>query len=312
MSYSLYFLRRGPHLQKAVLQRYFREASRWFQVERADDGGLSVTYTNYTTGVYCRFDCDEPGEPLSDPTAPDSAGLPARQSRPEWVGCHHTGICFTLNYGRPTFFALEAMELVEDFTRFFDLLIINPQDDRPEPAPRPYDRDWLVRTWQRGNAWANRIAPKPYLPIHRSTTFWLYWREKPSLEGRFFDEAFVPDLYVFHDNRSGALYTAVVWCGGGPQLLPPCDRVLIVRERSGLFGWKKETRFYWVDRDALVQALSPLLQPMDSSVPDLHMLLPGTQRQAGRLIAGLPRQNWEEPANLRLPPDAFVDVEDTA
>lgn len=61
---------------------------------------------NASTGVYCYLRLDD------DDTE----------------GARGESLCFSLNYNRPTFFALETLPLVESLCKRFQLLVEDPQE----------------------------------------------------------------------------------------------------------------------------------------------------------------------------------------
>lgn len=84
-----------------------------FQRQELPDSGYALV--NQATGVYCYFSTD------------------GAQS-----------LCFSLNYNRPTFFALETMPVVENLCRQFKLTVEDPQEDAIGPVSLPE----MIYSWR--------------------------------------------------------------------------------------------------------------------------------------------------------------------
>ena len=132
MSYDLFFCReKGKPLA-------FEEVVAWAEerehFKRSAKGQL--WYENPETGVY--FSLEE--ESFEDY---DNEDLPIPR---EYEDIH---LAFNINFIRPSFFAYEAMPIVEELGRTFSLLVVD--DDSP---PKPCDGQQLITSWCDNNRWA--------------------------------------------------------------------------------------------------------------------------------------------------------------
>jgi hypothetical protein len=198
----------------------------WRQMERflkplPHMNGDLCTYYNQWTGVYFQFemeDLDQLDEEYEPPPG-------------------FTGAVFHLNYGRPTFFAHEAMEIVGRFCQEFDLLVDNPQCGN---APAKFDREALICSWERSNRWAvkrlfGRKKP-PYFPPKQAMYWWRYNWNVPRIDkqiGRKDVWVNAPGL-VSHPRRRGEVASLAVWqddAKGRPRsiVFPRCDYVNLWR-----------------------------------------------------------------------------------
>ncbi|MDD5260259.1 MAG: hypothetical protein PHD76_00260 [Methylacidiphilales bacterium] len=121
MSYDLYFT--SPKISREEFTSYFRSRSSY---EVSDQQAL---YQNQDTGVYFSFDYTE-SEPVDEGAIKSSAA-------------------FNLNFYRPHFFALEAVDEVTAFVEHFKFLIHDPQNDGMENGP--YSPEVFLKGWNHGN-----------------------------------------------------------------------------------------------------------------------------------------------------------------
>jgi len=108
MSFDLYL--RGADLPRdAILNHVVKHSN--FELQELTDAAFDYVLVNPATGVYCYFGLDDA-----------EVNMPVNS------------LSLTLNYSRPTFFALESMPLVESLSRRFELLVEHPQEERVGPA----------------------------------------------------------------------------------------------------------------------------------------------------------------------------------
>ena len=195
MSYDLFFYRKEkstPDVERII--SYFKNR-KYFKVPRSTKGDFQIWYENEDTGVYFSFDYKYPHkkEDNEDYTT---------------TGYYNTGFSFTLNYAKPSFFAYEAMPIVETFVNEFQLLIADPQDEPKDDINRPkhYQADELIRSWERVNratfiANEEIRAAKSYMPREKSRLWWQYTKEKNRLQEQLGGEIFVPAIFIFKKQR---------------------------------------------------------------------------------------------------------------
>ena len=241
MSFDLYFCRQnGSTPSISELKEYFSDLPR-FRVNDVAAGGVEFWYRNEATGVYCGFS----NSPL------DAAEL---------EGCGSSGLTFNLNFVRPTFFAYETMPLVEDFSKQFDLLVENPQDETIDKA----DATSLISSWRTHNAWAIGATKNtpigeefelPYMPEASATAWWRYMSVQPTIEEAITDDIFVPSLMIlmhpagppFQDDGLASRYRAI--------LSPVRIRVCTAREEKVV--WKRKKRRVLFHTKRLSRELDP-------------------------------------------------------
>jgi hypothetical protein len=189
MSYDLYFCALEPRTLR------FQDVAGWaLKYEHfSRRSETELFYSNENTGVYFSIDA----------VSSDDAGeldLP-RNVFP-------VAFTFNLNYARPTFFAVEAMAVVESLARSFDLVIYDPQADGEARLRTGAE---LLESWARGNAnavdyLANEACSLNYLPRARADSFWNYMTSHPSLRNDLAsDDVFVPrQVLVAPENSNQA------------------------------------------------------------------------------------------------------------
>lgn len=111
MSFDLYFCWRKPERINSDEVRAWAQRIDSFTRNKAE-----LWYSNLNTGVYFSFDF-EAAPPKSPEDGPD---VPP--------GHFDSGLSFNMNYVRPSYFAFEAMPIVEELTCRFGLSVLNPQE----------------------------------------------------------------------------------------------------------------------------------------------------------------------------------------
>jgi hypothetical protein len=153
---------------------------------------------------------------------------------------------FEINYGRPSYFGIEAEKEMAAFVATFQPRIHDPQ--MRGMGDGPYSRDGFLNGWNFGNVFAvySALSRDPdwsftSLPADELRADWewnyhsdeRHWR-RPS--------SFVPIIMYFR--IEGRLSRVAVWPTGSPILLPRVDYVLIGRvisgqKRYGLASWSE-------------------------------------------------------------------------
>ena len=136
-----------------------------------------------------------------------------------------------LNVYRPSFFGLEAAEVLGEFSAEFNLLGSDGTDERGERVP--CNADWLLPRWNEANAAGYRTigaqdsAPNP-MPQSTLVEAWRWNRLRAGRQQQYVeDDVFVPRIMAIR--TSAGLGTAVVWTDVIPFLLPPVSHVLVHR-----------------------------------------------------------------------------------
>jgi hypothetical protein len=153
---------------------------------------------------------------------------------------------FEINYGRPSYFGIEAEKEMAAFVAAFEPRIHDPQ--MRGMGDGPYSRDGFLNGWNFGNVFAvySALSRDPdwsftSLPADELRADWewnyhsdeWHWR-RPS--------SFVPIIMYFR--IEGRLSRVAVWPTGSPILLPTVDYILIGRvisgeKRYGLASWSE-------------------------------------------------------------------------
>jgi hypothetical protein len=69
---------------------------------------------------------------------------------------HITGLSFTLNYCRPTYFMLEAAPIIEKFSRRFGLAILDLNDIQPVKTSKTCQALNLIHSYEKANMVSTR------------------------------------------------------------------------------------------------------------------------------------------------------------
>ena len=281
MGYDLYFYRRGKEpLTEEAVGEFLEELP---QYQCSDE---AFPYYNEATGVYFFFEFTDTDEV------------------PSFRGFHKTGLCFRLNYIRPTYFALEALPVVGALTEALDLLVYDPQNREEEDLPTAFNQEALFRTWYEGNFIAAKITPQntPFLPRERSEALWHYMRNKEDMQSQLGDDSFVPKMLLFRQPGSTILRTAVSWTSAIPQVFSECDFVIILKKQKDS-SYEKGTIPY----DELLNRFGRFMEPFDGPVPKIKILRPEGARFARRAFDQLQTTSYDRLIQVAL--DGFVDVE---
>jgi len=257
-------------------------------------------YENRDTGVYFSLDGSR-----EDATDPEDSPIPA--------GFADVGLAFNLNFNRPSYFAYEAMPIVEDLAKEFSLLIVDPQGD--SPLPQECNATRLIREWSASNESAIRYLSEQadfngtflYMPQADSLNFWRYMSGKSELQSKLGDDVFMPRLVLVQRVGSTRVQTALVWTPGIPMVVPKHDWAAIVRERKrGRLGRaKKETGY--ISSSTLMRSVGAHLEDFDR-VTGLRILRAAKAAQVGRVLESVPLEHKK--AEFKgVAPDGFVDVE---
>ena len=219
---------------------------------------------------------------------------------------HDTGFCFTLNYLRPTFFAYEAMPIVEEFANEFQLFIADAQDERSHGpiVPNLCHSNELIESWKRSNVTAVKAHQKlhgdiNYMPEEQSRLWWQYSREKSRLQKQLGCTIFVPSIFIFKKQKEPGLLTAISWTEGISQVFPESDYIIIIRNqvRNSTPGFVSSHEIY--------SKLDKYIEAFDGSVRNMRILKPDKAKQVKEISKALEIKVF--PDIKRIAPDQFVD-----
>ncbi len=187
MSYDLHFRKRSGIFERERTLDYFRLRP-FYRVENGQ-----AVYGNPDTGVHFVFEVQSSLDDSYD-------------------------ACFTLNYFRPSYFALEAEPEVTAFVHHFDWIVTDPQIEGM-PLDR-YDGGGFIAAWQRSSAQTlpaflkddsnrNRLM---VLPTEELTRLWRWNLARSELQSKVGEDKFVPRVSFLA--RDGHPASTVVWTDG--------------------------------------------------------------------------------------------------
>jgi len=271
VSFDLYFYSKNedPEVNRHI-KEYFA-GKKFFNVKALENEGSQFWYENENTGVYFCFDLT---------TQPDEEDGEKKE------GYYYIGLTFNINYMRPMFFSYEAMPIVEEISQKLGLLIADPQDKgNPDGIPKEYKADELMDSWNKSNEWATDIYKQKganlyYLDGSLSKLIWEYLMQKDELQEKLGDTTFVPKLFIIRLKDSAKLYTAITWNQSISEVIPKCDYLLIMQEKSKWFGLSRTTSRMIVPYTQVVERLGSYLEPFDSVIPGTMILRPEKQFDA--------------------------------
>ncbi len=289
MSYDLFFyLRKGKSLDADRLARW-AEGHPPFAVHRHGAGAMDLEYANEHTETGFALSMSEPASPS------EIAGR-------SYAEFEDAGLSFNINFSRPSYFIEEAVLVLEDLTRTFSLLVVDPQadDTRVEGyAPHAFDGDRVKKAWMAGNAASTRAfarmsgEPPVYLPSEKLIGWWRYTFNRQSLEEKLGEGVFVPGLHLFYHTERKSPVLAMAWTDNIPTLFPTVDLVVLVRQRKKAFGLLKKLESGYVEAEPFLKKIEAHLKSVESEAGDLKHLPPENVTQTQEIF-------WSEPIDERM------------
>jgi hypothetical protein len=241
---------------------------------------------------------------------------------PDWSEKGATGLSISINYLRPSFFALELMPEIETLCKVKNLLVLDPQDSEigGEGKPKPCVASELIASWERNNlilaipsAKQGNFLP-PYLDREKSLYLWKYLRISEALQRKFGDDVFVPKMVVVKRHPNEPLKTAITWADGIPTVLHLCDIIIFQRIYSkGFLGIGKKEEIGVIKYDTLNKAIRQHLRTYtvkDPSVMEITVLYPNNAEKAREILMKLPLEGFEGFEGVTM--DGFVDMKPEA
>jgi hypothetical protein len=269
MSYDLFLQCRDGTYDPTQFLEYFR-ACEWYKIQ-----GSQAWYENEDTGVYFSFELSEPSEEGEPP---------------------HLPVSLNVNFFRPSYFIAEVETEVTALVHRFDMIVFDPQFDGMGEGE--YQKELLIAGWNRGNEFAFSTFLKD--PGHRTNLLsmpsaklrkiWTWNRERRALQAQYGNSKFVPRITFIRLDQG--VSSAVIWPDGIPSIVPPVDRLIVVRQTLAprrLFRRVEDrTLLAWQDAQ-------PMFERYGSRQPDNAILLdydrpPG---EVASFIRSLPCGNRE-------------------
>jgi len=283
----------------------FEEVTAWSTgIECFKRNDTQLWYSNPKTGVYFSFDF----EAKAPETPNDGPEIP--------YGYFDSGLSFNLNYNRPSYFAFEAMPIVEKLAAEFGLSVANPQGnlDGHESAI-VVDCEMLVQSWADSNKRATLVmmeqpqASRPLsMPAAASLYLWQYGKSKAELEKTCGEGVFVPSLVPVQRKGETRAGRFTVYTESLPTVLPECEWVCIVKKNTGFFRLKKKHDVSVISGETFREVLGTYLKPFQWENPIVQIISPELAEKAGKVIHSiehtLSRTEFEV-----IGTDSFVDIE---
>lgn len=143
-------------------------------------------------------------------------------------GFHSLDISFTVNYGRPEFFALEIFPVIAAICDKLGLLLDNEQAGKPQKI----DVTQLHKAWLQTNDSFMRQLQKQhdpeetglaYMPRKASNELWRFMLDKEKLQNNMTtngQDVYVASPLLFRD-QNNQVVAAVAWPAAIPIVIPP-------------------------------------------------------------------------------------------
>lgn len=137
----------------------------------------------------------------------------------------NTGLSFNLNFMRPSFFGLEAFQLVEQLVKDLDFFIINPQASTDVPSQA--NRHELFENWNNANLnisadYFDKMGSS-YLPEEKANKAWAYNFERKKIQTQLGENYFAPRIFFVKHKKDGHVYTLTTWTQHIPTVFPDSD-----------------------------------------------------------------------------------------
>ncbi|HWY53050.1 MAG TPA: hypothetical protein VNZ03_01215 [Terriglobales bacterium] len=297
MSFDLYFCWRKPERMN------FEEVSAWAKgIEYFARKDAQLWYLNPKTGVYFSFDfaAEAPDSPEDGPDIPN--------------GYFDSGLSFNLNYNRPSYFAFEAMPIVEKLATRFGLGVVNPQGEAEGPeSVAAANIEGLTQSWVHHNQRAILVMieqpnfSRPLtMPAAASLYLWRYGKAKEDLERTCGEGVFVPSLVPVQRKGDMKAGRATVYTEGLPTIIPECEWVFIVRRKKAFFRSKKDVAA--ISGQTFREVLTGHIKSFHWQDPNVQIIDTESAEKAGKMISAidhtLPRSEFEV-----IGTDSYVDIE---
>ncbi|WP_202077484.1 ABC transporter permease [Caldalkalibacillus salinus] len=250
MSYELYFVQRSPNkIRKEKLLSFF-QSNLWQVDTRAEQrDAFEVIYKNPLSKTTFQLNIldNNPGEQKED-------------------GFYFSGILFSVEYAKPTFFAYEAMLILEEVCQAFDLYVINPQDYEigGDSKPKNMNADAFTASWKENNkikihnVYEEMGVTLPYLPEDIGMAIWQYHLNKRTVTDRLGPAYVAPDYLFYQEHRSGVVKRAIAWTEWQAMVFPPCDYIIISQSLD------------YISYQALRESFGDYLQKINGPIDPLY------------------------------------------
>lgn len=301
MSFDLYFCKRNEEkITSDQFVGYFSKNPKFKVEEIPKLKGYQFLYHNKETGVYFIVEYSSYNRESGESMIPE--------------GFYDSDLSCSINYFRPTFFGCEAMPIIEEMAKAFQLLVVDPQDSEigGNGKPKECKAGELIESWEKSNTWAvknneidNKIKP-PYLSREKAMAWWNYCKNKEALEKKILEDIFVPTIFILQEVATGNLYTAITWTQAIPQIFPKCDIVIMGQKKKKLLGFFEDIKPYMITYERLINEIQGNLEPFESSVPDIKILTIEKAKNIAEWFNNVKLNKFEGYESVAS--DGFIDV----
>lgn len=221
ISFKLRFVRRAPTKPptRTEVLRGLRGV-RYLNAAQSTGPALRFVYQQPDTKVSFRLDFR---------SSPASSKAPAQPA-----GFTDSGLSAVIPLGRASFFAREAMPVIERVCRRLRLLVLNTEEDGP---PKKARVETLVQDWNKANEFAVKARSLVGLPAvispESADYWWRYQYQQEDLQQRLGPGIFVPTLAYVRRISDGRLFSMISWPDAIPIVLPECDLAFLGKNVDG-------------------------------------------------------------------------------
>ncbi|QVK18886.1 hypothetical protein KHQ81_04015 [Mycoplasmatota bacterium] len=214
---------------------------------------------------------------------------------------------FSINYLRPSFYALEAMPIIENLSKTFDLYINDIQSLTEEKNTiKLYTTEELIDSYIKNNELTciefNKQYPLLSTTKEKSNYYYFYSLEKKKLNQIFNID--VPDISFIKNINNQSIYTVFSWDNLKGSLIPKCDYVFITRTYKGFLGLKKH-KTSLIPFDEVIDIFSDMLEKIDHEL-DCYLFHSTDDEKTNQRFYELPEYDHDEFEVINL--DEIVDV----
>ncbi len=218
--------------------------------------GFEAHYENEDTGVYCYFDYFEEED--------------EEEKDEETEGYDKSKLTFSLNFGRPSFFAEETLPFVDTLAKKFNFLVYDGNGLRESSI------DTLMQSWAHTNKATinfaktnpDKMTPMPFLSQQASKEWWLYQKMRKTIAGEIEEDIFIPNIFLMMDEKTSEVRRMSTWTEGIACGFPVCDDIMLVKLNEGLMSKlrNKETELFRISYNEAMALLETYLVPLTDIV----------------------------------------------
>lgn len=289
MSFQLLFFK--PKTRKIELYKVldFFQDKPHFTTKSLSEGYHRFIYQNETTKVSFMITYNETDELITDLTFD-----------------HFFEFCYTsfsLNFMRPSYYALEAMPIIYEFCKKFDLYINDAQHLSEEKNTlKQYTVEELVQSYEKNNEIVSKEFNKqsPLLNTTKEKSLYYYEYIKNHDQCSKSYSVTVPQLGLMEKKNTTELFTVIAWYNADTILIPKCDYLFIIKEVKGFLGMKKQSTSI-ISFDTFINTFQPHLKTIHK---DLYLLDKVTPK-VKELFYDITDESSEE---FEITDEPFVDV----